>query len=179
MVKGLKRFYIILAVFLFGLLLAGCNNGKEQETVSLLSGGKIVGKDILIGDINDFYYTEENINYNAFYQRYRLYVEDGKHYFFHETRKRENDYGWCTEEDTTLIGTIELTDEQWSDFYEIIIDGTVEKRKESADAGDSGPWYYLYWENDKSKYQVYSFASYDKEKAFVDYCLLLVSSEQT
>ena len=28
---------------------------------------------------------------------------------FHETRERKNDYGPCTEDDTTLIGTIELT----------------------------------------------------------------------
>ncbi len=178
MVTGIKRIFIIFSVLLLGLLMAGCESGKEQETVSILRSDKIVGKDILIEDITDFYYTEENINFDAFYQRYRFYAEDGKYYFFHETRERKNDYGWCTEEDTTLIGTLVLSEEQWSAFYEIIKDGIVEKRKDSADAGGSGPWYYLYWKNDKSKYQEYSFASYENEKKFEEYCISLRELEQ-
>ncbi len=39
-----------------------------------------------IDDISDFYCTYENINYNAFYQRYCFFTYDGKHFFFHETR---------------------------------------------------------------------------------------------
>ena len=126
-------------------------------------------------DITDFYYTEENINYNAFYQRYRFYVEDGKYYFFHERRERKDDYGWCTEDDTVLIGTVELTDDQWSSFYGFVDGGTVSEREDSADAGDDGPWLYLYWKNDKDKYQEFSFSSYDSEKKFVDYCVFLIT----
>ena len=176
--SGIKRILIILSVLLLGLLMAGCGSGKEQETVALFSGGKTVGKDILKEDITDFYFTEQNINFDAFYQRYRFYAEDGKYYFFHETRERKNDYGWCTEDDTTLIGTLELTDAQWSAFYDIVSGGTVTARKESADAGGSGPWYYLYWKNDRSKYQEYSFASYENEKKFEEYCISLRELEQ-
>ena len=128
-------------------------------------------------DITDFYYTEENINYNAFYQRYRFYVEDGKHYFFHERREREDDYGWCTEDDTVLIGTVELTDDQWSSFYGFVDGGTISEREDSADAGDTGPWVYLYWKNDQDKYQEFTFSSYDSEKKFVDYCVSLVQQD--
>ena len=169
----MKRSFAVAAVIVLILLLSGCAGGKEPG-VSLFSREKTVGKDILMEDITDFYYTEENINFNAHYQRYRFYVENGKYMFFHETRDRAGDYGWCTEEDTTAIGTLELTGEQWSAFYDLVCGGTVTARKDNADAGDSGPWYYLYWKNDGDKYQVYAFDSYDTEKKFVEYCLTLV-----
>ncbi|MCR5590524.1 MAG: hypothetical protein K6F73_03260 [Lachnospiraceae bacterium] len=137
----------------------------------------IVGTDIATDDITDFYYTEENINYDAFFQRYRFYVEDGKHIFFHETRERKDDYGPCTEEDTTLIGTIELDDEQWAQFCGLVSGGIVKAREESADSGGSGPWLFLYWTGDESKYQQFKFDSYGTEKKFVEFCLSLVSSE--
>lgn len=129
-----------------------------------------VDKEILMKDIRDFYYTKSNINYDAFYQRYRFYVEGGKNYFFHETRERKGKYGPCTEADTTLKGTVELTGDQWKKFYELVSGGTVEKREESADAGGSGPWLYLYWTNDRDSIQQFSFESYKKEKEFVGFC---------
>ncbi len=138
------------------VLLIGCNNRENTEKVSLLSKEYVVGTDIAMDDINDFYYTEENINYDAYYQRYRFYVEDGKHLFFNETRERKGDYGPCTEEDTTQVGTIELTDDQWMQFCDLVNGGTVRAREESTDTGDSGPWLYLYWVNDESKYQKFS-----------------------
>ena len=84
-----------------------------------------------------------------------------------------------TEQDTTQIGTIELTDGQWRQFCDLVSGGTVKAREESADSGDSGPWLYLYWTNDKSKYQKFSFASYGDEKAFEEFCLLLVPKDET
>ena len=161
------------------MMLIGCGNGENTEKVSLLSKMYVVGTDIKMDDINDFYYTEENINYDAYYQRYRFYVEDGKHFFFNETRERKDDYGPCTEQDTTQIGTIELTDDQWRQFCDLVSGGTVKAREESADSGDSGPWLYLYWTNDKSKYQKFSFGSYGDEKAFEEFCLSLASKDET
>lgn len=138
-----------------------------------MNGVKKVGTDIKMEDINDFYFTKENINYGAYYQRYRFYVEDGKHLFFHETRERKDDYGPCTEADTTKTGTIELTDEQWAEFYDLVDGGTVKAREESVEAGGDGPWTYLYWTNDQSKIQQFSFASYETQDAFVEFCLSL------
>ncbi len=143
----------------------------------LFSGAKTVGKDIPVSDITDFYYTEENINYDAFYQRYRFYVEDGKHMFFHETRERKDEYGPCTEDDTTLTGTIELTDDQWSQFSDLVSGGTVKSREDSADAGGIGPWLYLYWTNDKGKYQQFSFDSYGTQTKFEEFCLSLAPKD--
>ena len=130
----------------------------------------IVGKDIRIDDLTEFYYTYSNINYNAFYQRYHFYVEDGKHLFFHETRERENDYGPATEKDTTLTGTFELTDEEWTAFFDLLKDGTVRNRSEHTESGDSGPWMYLYWKKDRSKIQEFEFASYQIQQSFKSYC---------
>ena len=75
-----------------------------------LSGDMTVGSDIPFEDITDFYYTYDASTAPPHYQRYRLYVEDGKHYFYHETREGG---GWPqTEEEITCSGTVELTEEQ-------------------------------------------------------------------
>ncbi len=174
----MKKSSAVILGLIIAFLVIGCGAAKEPGEMSLLNGNKIVGKDIGKDDITDFYYTVENINYDAFYQRYRFYVEDGKHMFFHETRERKDDYGPCTEEDTTLTGTIELTDNQWSGFFDLVSGGTVKAREESADAGDDGPWLFLYWVNDKGKYQQFSFDSYGTQKEFVDFCLSLVPESE-
>ena len=166
----MKMSFTAIFVLLLVTLLAGCGAGEESADMSLFGSAKIVGKDVQTSDITDFYYTEENINYDAFYQRYRFYVEDGKHMFFHETRERRNDYGPCTEDDATLIGTIELTDEQWSEFTGLVSGGTVKAREDSADSGGSGPWLYLYWTDDKGKYQQFSFDSYGTQTKFEEFC---------
>ncbi len=185
-----KKLITIAIALMLAALLAGCT-GKEEpidqppdkddqiteetkkeepEDMSLFKKEWIVGKDILSQDINDFYYTKSNINYDAYYQRYRFYTEDGKHFFFHETRERPDDYGPCTEEDTTLIGTIELSDEQWASFYDIVSGGKVKAREESIETGGEGPWMFLYWTGDKEKYQEYSYESYGKQVKFEELC---------
>lgn len=166
---------IRILLFLFVALMAGCGVKEESPDMPLFSSEKIVGRDILTGDITDFYYTVENINYDAYYQRYRFYDEDGKHMFFHETRERKDDYGPCTEDDTTRIGTVELTDEQWGQFAELVNGGRVRAREESADSGGTGPWLYLYWTNDKGKYQQFSFESYGTQSKFEEFCSALAS----
>ncbi len=168
----MRRIVVIAICLAFVLSLAGCAKGGSG--MGLFNGEKTVGKQIKQGDITEFYYTYSNINYDAFYQRYRFYVEDGKHMFFHETRERKDEYGPTTEKDITKTGTIELTDEQWTAFYELLEGGTAVKRSESASTGDSGPWLYLYWKNDKGKIQEFSFASYDRRKAFEEFCGSLV-----
>ena len=103
----MKKGLFLAISMMLAFLAAGCVTfGGTGRT----AGARVVGEDIQIGDITEFYYTYENINYNAFYQRYRFYTEDGKHLFFHETRERKDDYGPATEKDTTLTGTAELTD---------------------------------------------------------------------
>ncbi len=174
--KSSGKFGLIITVILFDMALSACG-GAEDTEVSRYGREMIVGTDIAYDDITDFYYTKENINYNACYQRYRIYTEDGMHLFFHETRERKDDYGPCTEEDTTLTGTIELSDGQWMQFIDLIKGGTVRSREDSADTGARGPWLYLYWKNDKSKYQQFSFESYETEKKFEEYCVLLATGK--
>ena len=173
----MRRLPKIIAIVSIGVMLTACRAGESAGDMSLFSKEMLVGTDISSDEISDFYYTEANINYDAYYQRYRFYVEDGKHLFFHETRERPNDYGPCTEEDATKTGTIDLTDDQWAEFIGLVSGGTVRAREESADSGDSGPWTYLYWTNDKSKYQQYSFESYGKQKEFEEFCLTLAGDD--
>ena len=169
----MKR-YLIFVLCLVITLSMGCN-GNGDTTVK--KGRFVVGEGIQAEDITDFYYTYENINYNAFYQRYRFYTEDGKHLFFHETRERKDDYGPAIEEDTTLTGIVELTEKQWSVFFDAISGGSVSKRSESAESGSRGPWLYLYWAGDESKYQEYTFPSYEAQKAFEELCVSLAADD--
>ena len=136
----------------------------------ILKGKMVVGDDIKYEDIKEFYYTYENINYGALYLRYRFYKDNDKNMFFFEKRERPNDYGPAGEDDTVAKGNIELTDEQLSEFYKLISGGLVRKRGENADSGDCGPWLYLYWNDDRNKYQEFTFESYSKESEFEDYC---------
>ncbi len=152
------------------LLLAGCAGDGGAK---MFGREKVVGRDILQDDITEFVYTYENINYGAEYQRYRFYREDGRYLFFHEHRERPDAYGPATEEDITASGNFELTEEQWTEFFGYLSEGKVIKRRESVETGGSGPWTYLYWKNDGSKYQEFSFASYDAQTSFENFCKIL------
>lgn len=160
----------ILRILMIGLgcsaLLFGC--GPKS------SGDTITDRKIPVGDVTDFYYTYENINFNASYQRYRFYTEDGKYLFYHETRERPGQYGPTTEADVTASGTLELTVEEWKETMKLLKDGKVTKREDSAESGSSGPWTFIYWQNDKSRYQKFQFASYEGREAFEAYCSTLV-----
>ncbi len=169
----MKRYLLFMICLCSLFLFTGCG-GEEEDTdvnvTNIFKSNYVVGKDIKEADITEFYYTVENINYDAFYQRYRFYVEDGKHMFFHERRERKNDYGWLTEADRVAMATMELSEDEWKSFYDLVCDGTVTARKDSADAGGQGPWTYLYWKADKGKYQVFDFVSRDALKSFEELC---------
>ena len=42
------------------------------------NGSKIVGKNIKINDINDFYYTLDGSTNPPYFQRYRFYINSGR-----------------------------------------------------------------------------------------------------
>ncbi len=159
----MKMIRLLSLLLVAGLLLTGCQKPAVKSRYT-------VGKDILPEDVKEFYYTYENINYNAFYQRYRFYTEGGKYWFYHETRQRQDDYGPATEEDVTAKGTVELTEAQWAEFFAYLKDGTVVKRHVSAESGDSGPWLYLYWTGDGDEYQEFSFDAGSTARAFEAFC---------
>ena len=161
----MKKTLLMAACLLAWVLGAGCMQGSDKK-----KDGLKVGTDILQEDITEFFYTYENINYNAMYQRYHFYPENGEFVFFHERRERPDEYGPAGEEDVTRKGTIILTDDEQAVFFDLIRNGTVESRKESASSGDRGPWTYLYWNGDESVYQQYSFPSYSVRKDFEEFC---------
>ena len=146
-----------------------------MSLTDLVSGKKTVGKDILSDDITDFYYTYDTSTYPPEFQRYRFYVEDGRYYFYHE--KREGDHWPLREEDITISGTKELTQEEWDTFFTYLSGGTVQKRNDDVVDGDAGPWLYLYWKNDHGKVQEFSFVSWGDEKEFEQYCIALKEAQ--
>ena len=108
---------------------AGCS--RTSYTIgSGENGAMIVGTDITENQIDKFYYTIENINYDAYYLRYLFYVEDGKHMFFFEERERKNNYGPTTKEDTIAEAEFELSDDEWSEFLGIVEGGEIRARED-------------------------------------------------
>ena len=160
----------ILLIAALALLVIWITGGKGNMDIPGLFGKKerTAGRDFPLSDITEFYYTLSSSTDPPHYQRYRFYTEDGKHMFYHETREGG---GWPqTEKDITASGTVTLTDDQWQQFLHLVEEGTVKAREESLDDGDEGPWLYLYWKNDRSKYQEYSFPSYGARLDFEEFC---------
>ena len=164
-------FVIILLCLTKGL------EGRENIMNSISwNGKKIVGKNISIGDVKEFYYTYSTSTFPPDYQRYRFYVDDGKYFFYHE--KREGDHWPLRETDKTVFGTVELSEAEWATFFDYLKGGVVKKRTESTECGSSGPWLYLYWKGDHSKYQEFSFESFDKKTSFEKFCIKLKEAQK-
>ena len=127
-----------------------------------------VGTDILFEDITDFCYTYDASTDPPHYQRYRFFVEDGKHLFYHETREGG---GWPQDEaDITRSGTIELTEEQWAAFCDLLQGGTAVRREEHTDSGDAGPWLYIYRRGGETEGRAFSFDRPGSLLAFEEFC---------
>lgn len=171
---------IILPVFcmIAGFMLIACGGKQDPGTAAVPPGEEGSGESAWdAGDFLDFYYTKENINYNAFYQRYRVYEEDGKHMFFHETRKVEGDYGPATEKNTTLKGCFELTEEEWKEFLDLLGQGSASHRSDHPEDGGSGPWLFLYLKDGDSEGYEFSFSSYSLLKEFEAWCARLADRD--
>ena len=170
------RKYIIFFVCLIAVFLLASCRGKEEPAAngnegSAYKGEKFKGTKVDLTDVVDFYYTYEWIGYNAEYLRYRFYTEDGRHYFFHEARKVEEDYGPAGKDDVTSIGTAELSQEEWDKFLGLIKDGKISKPEESASTGDKGPWLYIYYtKGNDTQRMAYTFDPYISVEDFEEYC---------
>ena len=69
-----------------------------------------------------------------------------------------------------------LTEAEQAEFLSLLEGGTVRKRSEQTATGGSAPSLYLYWKNDRSEYQAFSFAA-GKEAAFERFCAALMDEE--
>ncbi len=173
--KDGKLRYVLFGCVAFALLLLAMT---FTGGISMSGIGKkeyIVGKDIKAEDITDFYFTYDSSAYPPLFQRYRLYPEDGKYFFYHETR--EGDHWPLTESDITVSAAKELSPEQWDEFFGLLEGGKVRSREENLESGDSGPWLFLYWKNDKGDLQEYTFESYGKQKTFEELCITMKESQ--
>ena len=159
-----KLFDAICATLLLAgvfFLTAGCG-----ESGAALSGKAVfvVGKDISLTQVKDFYYTIDASTNPPLFQRYRFTNQNGKYTFYHE--KREGNTWPLTEKHITVSGTTALSAEQWAELGRCLRDGKVTKRVEDTSTGKRGPWLFLYWEGDKAVYQEFTFASLGQKKSF-------------
>ncbi len=143
-------------------------------SLPLHSGGRTetVGKGIKTSDITEFWYTYSSSTNPPRFQRYRFYVDGDVWHFYHE--KREGHHWPLTEADVTISGDVVLSQDQVALLFSCLDGGTVKARGESADSGNAGPWLYLYWKKDKSKYQEFSFSSYSNRLKFEEFCEELI-----
>jgi hypothetical protein len=70
----------------------------------------------------------------------------------------------------TASRTVEQSESEWKEFLSFLKDGRVSARTDSASSGDSGPWMFIYWKNDKGKYQVFDFSSLEERGGFEEFC---------
>ena len=98
--------------------------------------------------------------------------------FFHEKREKPGEYGPTSEKNITSSGTVELSAEEWKDFLTFLKKGKVCARNNTAVSGDSGPWTFLNWKNDKGKYQTFEFQSYEIRLKFEEFCSALARKEK-
>ena len=163
---GICCVIVILAVLFLTGTIGGSSMGKKDVFV--------VGTDIALADVTEFYYTYATSTYPPEYQRYHFFVEEGQCLFYHEQREG---YAWpLTEEHITVSGRVQLSEKEWAEFFDLLKSGSVKSREESIESGGSGPWLYLYWNGDDSNYQEFSFASPIAEDAFEEHCIMLKNS---
>ena len=135
---------------------------------SMFRAEKVVGKDIELSKVQQFYYTYSTSTNPPDYQRYRIYLEDGKYWFYHE--QREGDHWPLTEDDITVSGTKELSLMEREAFFDLLSGGRVIKRELDITDGKAGPWLYLYWDGDKGEWQQFSFAKPAMVQQFEEFC---------
>lgn len=148
---------IIIVVLVAALLLYIAGNRERT-----------VGKSIAAEEITEFYYTLSSSTNPPQYQRYHFYKDAGRLWFYHE--KREGNHWPLTGADITFAGSVELAEEEWMKLVTLLEGGQVKKRTESATTGSHGPWLYLYWNGDRSKFQEFSFPSPGAQSAFEEFC---------
>ena len=153
---------------LFSVLILALSLICAERPAAAASSDMTVGIDVPYEDITDFYYTYDASTNPPHYQRYRFYVEDGKRWFYHETREGG---GWPqTEADITCSGMIELTDEQWNAFCDLLSGGIARQREEALDDGDAGPWLFIYWTGGEKDGREFIFAPRGTVLAFEEFC---------
>lgn len=162
----MKRLLTVLLSSLLCLTAALAGSGAKALTV---------GADIAPQDILQFYWTYDASTYPPRYQRYRFFVEDGKHLFFHETR--EGDHWPLTEADASVTGQMELTADEWQAFLDCLSGGTAVQWEDPILDGDAGPFLFLYWQGDGGVSHGFSFASRGESAAFEDLCEVLKERE--
>ncbi len=160
-VKRIVSFFFVLLLPLTFVCLHRSARGEVSDDIT-------VGTELSLEDITDFYYTYDAPLAMSRYQRYRFYVEDGKHFFYHETREGG---AWpLTEEYISDSGMVELNDGQWDTFCSYLAGGTARKREESLDTGDAGPWLFIYWNGGEKEGREFYFENSGTVLAFEAFC---------
>ncbi len=163
----MRRFLLLLWAFLMALSVVSA----EQAPESASADDQIVGIDMPLEEITDFCYTYDASTALPHYQRYRFFVEDGRHFFFHETREGGS---WPqTEADITRSGTIELTDGQWAAFCDLLFGGSAGTREEVLVDGDAGPWLFICRSGGEKEGREFAFEPAGTLLAFEEFCAAL------
>ncbi|MCR5442380.1 MAG: hypothetical protein K6E89_01360 [Sphaerochaetaceae bacterium] len=156
-----RKYLIAITIVLIACALPAFCGGRTE----------VVGKGIKPADITEFWYTYSSSVNPPEFRRYRFYIDDGVWHFYHE--RREGNHWPLSESDITVSGDIVLPEDHLEELFRCLEGGSVRARGSSAESGNSGPWLYLFWKGDKSKYQEYSFGSYSDRLSLEVLCISL------
>ena len=76
----------------------------------------------------------------------------------------------AAEKQYRVSGTVELTEEQWTAFCDLVDGGIASTREESLDDGDAGPWLFIYWRGGEEESREFRFATAGTVMAFEAFC---------
>ena len=128
----------------------------------------IVGKDVKIADITEFFYTCSSSSYPPSFFRYHFSIEDDKYMYHYE--KREGKSWPLSEENITDSVSVELSHEDWEKFFDCLDGGILTKRSENISDGGKSKDIFMYCKGELSNYQEFSFETHSKEKVFDELC---------
>ena len=138
MMKVFRYSTIAAALVVPFFLLMGCAGASWSFSDILPGNGpKIVGTDVKIDDITEFYFTYDSSTNPPQFQRYRFSVKNGAYQFYHE--KREGNHWPLREKDITVSGTKELSLEEWKTFFDYLKDGKWKRGKSILNPAEGGP----------------------------------------
>ena len=129
---------------------------------------KTVGSSVPFDSINEFSCSWYSTAFPAENTEYR-FVRSGSGWTY-SYKHLKGEHLPLTEEDLIDSCTLSLSDEQTARFYSFLESGKVSRHKESVEAGGSGPWYLIRFSGDRDSFIDFSFADYDREESFHQFC---------
>lgn len=130
---------------------------------------KTVGSSVSFDQLGEFTYSYYSTAFPAENIEYK-FIRKGEGWTYNY-KHLKGEHLPLTDADLIESSGCELDAGQISKFYSLLGSGKISRHKESVESGGAGPWYIVRFEGDMDIFTDYSFASYDKEQDFLQFCI--------